>query len=921
MPAKSKSIFIKNNSLAEKLLTLLYEKNSDAVILLKDKTILDCNESASRLLLFPKSEIVGKEITEFFPHRQTGLINSKNEFENKLKEAERNQLEFEWRFLNGKNNVFTTIVTLSKADVENFDYLIVARDVDAFKKTEELLRESELRYRNIVENSSELIIRLDDNWQFAYVNPAFKEILGYDEDDLTGRNIFKLVPSDVREEIQNKIKSLVQSSPNGFSLEIPLISKSKDLYYFTCTVKTIVKGEKIHRYQISGINITDNKTLEIIRDVFYEITHTILKPISLNELFKEIHKAVAKLMPAKNLYIALYDEKSGLISFPYFIDQYDKPPKPRKLRRGLTEYVLKKGKSLLATKEIYLELAEKGEIELIGEFPVDWLGVPLKVQNKSIGVIAVQSYDKEIRYDESSKQALEYVSAQIAIAIEKKRYEEQLEDSLSLLRATLESTDNGLLVVDKQGQIKLFNNKFLEIWGIPKEIIQGGTDSALVEYVHEKLKNPIDFMRRINMLYELPEEKAWDTLEFKDGRIIERYTQPYTIGKEIVGRVWSFKDITEKEKSKKEIEYEQYLLHLLMDNIPDAIFFKDKDCRYIRINKAQAQLLGVLGEKQALGKTDFDFISKDVAVELFNDDVKIMRTGKPLINKVERISLSSGSDKWISTTKVPTYDDFGNVTGLVGISRDITQVKLNEEKLRKYSEELKELNATKDRFLSIIAHDLKSPFSTLLGFLEILKEEYANLPPEQLAQFIENAAESAKNVFALLENLLQWAYLQKGKIVVDKQKVDLYEITEETVKVLKPRAEEKKIKLINFVEKEMFAFSDRNLVQTVIRNITNNAIKFTKEDGKIELKAQKQGDNILYSIADTGIGMDEETKEKLFKLDENISKPGTSGEKGTGLGLIISKDMIEKNGGKIWVESQLNKGTTFYFTVPVYKEI
>ncbi len=922
MPSKSGNPIVQNKSFAAKILNIFYAKNKDAVVLLKGTKIVDCNESTGKLFIVKTDEFVGKDITEFFPHRQSGLINSKNEFANKLKEVKtEEQIDFNWKFINGKNNVFNTYVVLSKADTEEFDYLMNIRDVDEQKKIEELLRESELRYRNIVENSSELIIRLDSAWRFAYVNPAFKEILHFDEDYLTGRTLFELIPSDSRDELENKLKSLAKTNPQGFSIEIPLIGKEKDLYYFTCTVRTILKNEKIHRYQISGINITDNKNLEIIRDVFYEITHTILKPIDLKELFREIHKAVAKLMPSKNLYIALYDEKTGLLSFPYFIDQYDKPPKPRKLRKGLTEYVLHQGKSLLATKEKYLELAEKGEIELIGEFPVDWLGVPLKVQNKTIGVIAVQSYDKEIRYDESSRQALEYVSAQIAIAIERKRYEEEIKKSLSLLKATLESTDNGLLVVDKQGRVQLFNRNFLKIWGIPEEIMQNGTDTAIIEYVHDKLRNPIEFMRRVNMLNELPEEKAWDTLEFKDGRIIERYTQPYRIGEEIVGRVWSFKDITEREKIKKKIEYEQYLLHLLMNNIPDAIFFKDKDCRYIRINKAQAQLLGVLSEKQVLGKTDFDYLSKDVAVEFFNDDVKILKTGKPLINKVEKISLSQGVDKWISTTKVPTYDNFGNVTGLVGISRDITQEKLKEEKLRKYSEELKELNVTKDRFLSIIAHDLKSPFSTLLGFLEILKEEYADLPKEQLGLFIENAAESAKNVFALLENLLQWAYLQKGKVVINKQKVNLFEITEETVKILSPNADKKKIKILNKVDKKLFSFSDKNLIQTVIRNITNNAIKFTEEEGKIELNARKQRDDILFSISDNGVGMDEETKEKLFRLDENVSRTGTSGEKGTGLGLIICKDMVEKNGGKIWVESQKGKGTTFYFTLPDYREI
>ena len=244
-------------------------------------------------------------------------------------------------------------------------------------------------------------------------------------------------------------------------------------------------------------------------------------------------------------------------------------------------------------------------------------------------------------------------------------------------------------------------------------------------------------------------------------------------------------------------------------------------------------------------------------------------------------------------------------------------MKETEATLRQYSEELKELNATKDRFMSIIAHDLKSPFGTLLGFLELIREDFEQLTKDELRNFIMMSHESAKKIFNLLQNLLEWAYMQKGQIKFEQVELKLKPLVDETTEVLHDRAKEKGIDIVNEVDNDVKIKADKSMIQTVIRNITNNSIKFTDKGGKITISSSFTDDDMVkVSIADTGIGMDEETKSKLFKLDTHHTSKGTQGESGTGLGLIICMEMVEKNGGAIWVESEPGKGSTFYFTVP-----
>lgn len=227
-----------------------------------------------------------------------------------------------------------------------------------------------------------------------------------------------------------------------------------------------------------------------------------------------------------------------------------------------------------------------------------------------------------------------------------------------------------------------------------------------------------------------------------------------------------------------------------------------------------------------------------------------------------------------------------------------------------------ELNATKDRFFSIIAHDLKNPLGNFKNTTKMLVESYRDFSEIDRFQFLDVMKESSENIYSLLENLLEWARSQIGSIPFNPVDLNLKLLSIEIVKLLKSQAENKHIEIQNHIPLSIMLKADANMLQTIIRNLISNAIKFTRENGKIIISATAKKNNFVVSVSDTGIGISKETTDKLFRIDAEITAPGTNNEKGTGLGLILCKEFIEKHGGKIWADSEVGKGSTFYLTLP-----
>ena len=374
--------------------------------------------------------------------------------------------------------------------------------------------------------------------------------------------------------------------------------------------------------------------------------------------------------------------------------------------------------------------------------------------------------------------------------------------------------------------------------------------------------------------------------------------------------------VIQTTQAEDELVWEQRLMHALLDNIPDAIYFKDIESRFIRINKSHAQLFGLDDPSEAIGKRDFDFFTGEHAQQAFKDEQTIIRTGQSIIDSVEKETWTDGSISWVSTTKMPLTDIDGKITGTFGISRNITARKQAEESLKVSESRLRELNATKDKFFSIIAHDLRNPFNAIIGFSNILVEqmnakEYEGV--EEYAGIIQNSSQRAMD---LLMNLLEWSRAQTGKIEFSPETIEIVSLIDKVAELLNDTAQQKSITISRKNSFNLPVFADKAMISTILRNLISNAIKFTNPGGSIVISAEQKQNELMITVSDNGTGIKKESINKLFRIEESTSTIGTQNEKGTGLGLLLCKEFILKHNGRIWVESEWGKGSEFHFTLP-----
>jgi signal transduction histidine kinase len=273
--------------------------------------------------------------------------------------------------------------------------------------------------------------------------------------------------------------------------------------------------------------------------------------------------------------------------------------------------------------------------------------------------------------------------------------------------------------------------------------------------------------------------------------------------------------------------------------------------------------------------------------------------------------------------------EFGKIANLIKqffyqkdtLNSEIIERKRIEAEIRKYANELKEINIGKDKLFSIIAHDLKSPFIGLLGLTEILSEDYDQLTEEEKKKFIGMIKSDSREIYRLIINLLDWSRLQTDRMEFKSVEYNYKTQVEGIISLFKSTALKKNIEIQNLITEETVVFADKTMVHSVTQNLLSNALKFTPINGSIKIGCKKYDNQLEIMIKDNGVGISKENLEKIFRLDSNLTTKGTEGEKGTGLGLLICKEMIEKNNGKIWIESEVGKGTTFHFTLPTIEKI
>ena len=540
----------------------------------------------------------------------------------------------------------------------------ISRDITEQKRTEESLSQSEERFRSVTQSASDAIVSVDIKGKILGWNRGAEMTFGYDSSEILGLSLNLIIPEDyLGKHIQAMIRLDMRGEQREIGKTVELFGKKKDGEVFPLEL-SLSEWETSEGKFFTGIirDITRRKRTELENHVLYEINKGITSTSNLDELLRLIHQELGKVVYAENFFIALMNEKSGLFSFPYFVDKFDTTPLPTSMGKSCSSYVYRTVKPFLFNQREFELLEKLNEVELVGSASPSWIGIPLQTPSKVLGVMVLQHYEKENIYTEEDVKFLVSIGGQIAFAIERKLAETEI-----------------------------------------------------------KLKNEL----------------------------------------------------------------------------------------------------------------------------------------------------------------------------------------------------LLTVNSEKDKFFSILAHDLRGPLSAFVEATKIITEEVQNMSIEEIKDITLSMTQSATGIYSLLENLLEWSRLQRGVMNFIPEKLNIKSRLDVCISVLSESAKKKGIVIESSVNENMEINADKHMFDTIVRNLISNALKFTKTGGIVSISASYEKDNFTeIKISDSGIGMTPELINKLFRIDEKTSRPGTDGEPSTGLGLLLCKEFIEKHGGKIRVESEVGKGTIFAIILP-----
>ena len=422
--------------------------------------------------------------------------------------------------------------------------------------------------------------------------------------------------------------------------------------------------------------------------------------------------------------------------------------------------------------------------------------------------------------------------------------------------------------------------------------------------------------------------------------------------RDITDRKLAEEALTESRANASSIlENERTLMNSLMDNLPDRIYFKDLESRFIRVNKAMATKHGLNEMKKIEGLTDFDLFTHEHAIQAFNDEQEIIRTGKPIVNIEEKETYADGRITWAQTSKMPLLNLEGNIIGTFGISSDITQRKKNElqllrnsEKIAAQNEEFQQINEEfqqineelnhanfeligakekaeesdrlKSAFLANMSHEIRTPMNGILGFADLLKEP--ELTGEERQEYIGIIEKSGLRMLNIINDLIDISKVESGQMEIFISEINVNEQIEYIYNFFKPEVQKKGMQLFfqnGLQSEEAVIHSDREKLYAILANLVKNAINYS-DTGSIEFGYTLKDRYLLFFIKDTGIGIPDDKKEAIFDRFIQADISDKRAFQGAGLGLAISKSYVEMLGGNIWVESDEGIGSTFYFTIP-----
>jgi PAS domain S-box-containing protein len=470
---------------------------------------------------------------------------------------------------------------------------------------------------------------------------------------------------------------------------------------------------------------------------------------------------------------------------------------------------------------------------------------------------------------------------------------------------------------DNEGKFTQVNELFLNFTGKERSQVIGKGDAEVFD--------PEEAVRIEEGTTEvLKSGKISESTFSKKRRIIRTVHFPIRDEQGILTGTGGYReDVTNLSDSLQALHRDRETLEVLLDSMPFCIFFTDRHYRYVRVNRMMANLLRVSGPDQAVGKTNTEFFTKRVARKMIEEDRNILETGKPLVNKIVYFEDEGVEGFWMEKNKIPIKDERGVITMIMGIFKDVSDLMLIENELKEAKEHAEESDRLKTSFLANMSHEIRTPMNGIIGFANLLRDP--DLPEEKRDLFLKHIDHSSNQLLNIIDDIIDISKIESGQLKISNKPVRINEILDEIYSSFfhRIRGDAPGQKLVAFKLKKGKDSNDFTIVtddfrlSQIFNNLIGNAIKFTKE-GHITFGYNiRDHRHVEFFVSDSGIGIPHNKIRLIFDRFGQVNQERSQQSTGTGLGLPISKSLVDLMGGEMWVESEMGKGTTFYFTLPL----
>ncbi len=873
----------------KKMFHAMLDKHDAMMVLLDPDTgqIIDTNQAANRFYGYTAAQLNNLNINDLSSPFMLDLAEL---------QAGRTHFVMPQRLASGEIctvEMYVSAVTWQEQRM----FLAIIHDITEHTRAEEALRESEQKLKTLLDLLPIGISVLNTDNKIAYMNPALEQILQISQDGLLRGDYQKrryIHPDGTNMQAADFASSqAIQKQQPVYNVETGIVTENDQTIWTNVSAVPVAFSD--WRVIVVSDNITERKQME-------EVLHEKHAQHLIHELFEAIPTPI------------FYKDIRG---------------------------------RYLGCNQAFASVNKKSVAEIIGRtvfeiWPTDnahkynEMNLALLAQPNVPQVYEYNIYHQTLREERTflnTRSVIRNVHDQITGIVgvmiditERKRIEDSFQESEQIFRTVVESVSEAILMINSEGAIMLANSQATQMFGYThKELLGQDLEILLPErYRHKHAHYRAHYFTQPQIRAMGHGLDFWG--QHKDG-----HEFPLEIGlsyAEIDGNVSVtafITDITERKRMEDALRKSEERWQYALKGSDDGVWDWNPQTNEVFFSPRWKEMLGYAEPEISSDFAEWDKrLHPDDKATTYEQLAAYFRGETPYYMNEHRLLHRDGNYRWhLARGKVMSWTEDGKPLRMVGTQTDITERKqlqldlqASEARYRTLEGELRQLNAQKDRFLAIIAHDLRNPFSVILGLSDYLNHTWVTLEPTDLKMAVEAIQSAAHNLYKLLESLLAWAANQRNDLAFEPMPLNIAEIGREIMDVLELNAHPKAITLHNLSQSAHLVYADYNMISTIIRNLLSNAIKFTPNDGQVTLTTEAQTDFIKVSITDTGVGIAPEHQVNLFQLDNKFKTYGTAGEEGTGLGLLLCQQLVHKNGGEIGLTSVEGQGSTFYFTLP-----